>query len=427
MGEAKDIQGISDLRPDPANANLGTERGLRMLDDSLREDGAGRSILVDRDGVTIAGAKTLERAADIGLPIRVVQTDGTELVVVQRTDLDLDGEGNEQVRARRMAYRDNRSSEVGLQWDVDQLLADVETGVDLTAIFRDDEIEELLAGVRDDPAEDPGAQMSKADELQEKWGTALGQVWELGEHRLVCGDCTDPSVVEAVMGEGGRYDLLVTDPPYGVSYADKNKFLNAIARGNRIQTPIEGDHKTPGEMSHFWRTAFSVIREYAKPGACYYVTGPQGGDLLLLLLLALQDSGFPLRHMLIWAKNNHVLGRSDYNYKHEPIIYGWVDGAGHKFYGVAGETSLWEIPKPQKSDLHPTTKPVELFERAIRNSTLRGDVVLDPFAGSGTTGIACQRLGRKARLIEIDPKYCAVILQRFADMGLSPAIIEDVS
>ena len=112
MTDAKTIETIEDLRPDPENANLGTERGLRMLDDSLQEDGAGRSILVDRDGVTIAGAKTLERAADIGLPIRVVKTDGTELVVVQRTDLDLDGEGEEQVRARRMAYRDNRSSEV---------------------------------------------------------------------------------------------------------------------------------------------------------------------------------------------------------------------------------------------------------------------------------------------------------------------------
>ena len=147
--EVKDIQDISDLAPDPENANLGTERGLRMLDDSLREDGAGRSILVDKDGVTIAGAKTLERAADIGLPIRVIQTDGTELVVVQRTDLDLDGEGDDQVRARRMAYRDNRSSEVGLQWDIDQLLADVSAGVDLTGVFRQDEIDELLAEVRE--------------------------------------------------------------------------------------------------------------------------------------------------------------------------------------------------------------------------------------------------------------------------------------
>ncbi len=111
---------------------------------------------------------------------------------------------------------------------------------------------------------------------------------------------------------GQRYDLLVTDPPYGVSYAAKNEFLNAISRGNRIQEPIAGDHQTPEEMSTFWKEAFSAVRTHARPGADYYVTGPQGGDLLLLLLLALKDSGFPLHHMLIWAKNNHVLGRSDY-------------------------------------------------------------------------------------------------------------------
>jgi len=145
MTDAKSIEGIDDLQPDSENANLGTERGLRMLDDSLREDGAGRSILVDRDGVIVAGNKTLERAADIGLPIRVVRTDGSELVVVQRTDLDLDGEGDDQVRARRMAYRDNRSSEVSLNWDVEQLLADVNAGVDLGGMFRQDEIDELLA------------------------------------------------------------------------------------------------------------------------------------------------------------------------------------------------------------------------------------------------------------------------------------------
>jgi len=165
MSEAKDIEGISDLTPDPENANLGTERGLRMLDDSLREDGAGRSILVDRDGVTIAGAKTLERAADIGLPIRVVQTDGNELVVVQRTDLDLDGEGEEQVRARRMAYRDNRSSEVSLSWNVDQLLADVKEGIDLAGVWHDWEIENLLAGVADE-AIDPMAEWEGMPEFE---------------------------------------------------------------------------------------------------------------------------------------------------------------------------------------------------------------------------------------------------------------------
>jgi len=241
------------------------------------------------------------------------------------------------------------------------------------------------------------------------------------KHRLLCGDCATEA---NILFNGDLFDLLVTDPPYGVSYAAKNEFLNAIARGNRIQKPIESDHKTPEQMSEFWRVCFGAIRTFSRPGAGYYVTGPQGGDLLLLLLLALRDSGFPLRHMLIWAKNNHVLGRCDYNYKHEPIIYGWVEGSGHKFFGGGGETSLWEINKPQKSDMHPTTKPVELFARAIKNSTSAGEIVYDPFLGSGTTLIACEQLGRRCRAIEISPGYVAVALQRWADAtGKTPKLM----
>lgn len=232
-------------------------------------------------------------------------------------------------------------------------------------------------------------------------------------HKLACGDCREEAPLAAVMGDE-QYHLLITDPPYGVSYGAKNEFLNAIARGNLIQTPIVGDQESPEDMSAFWLAAFKTVRQYARPGASYYTTGPQVGDLLLLLL-ALRDSGFPLRHMLIWAKNNHVLGRSDYHYKHEPIIYGWVEGAGHHFYGGAGETSLWEIDKPFRSDLHPTTKPLELYERAIRNSSQPGEIVLDPFAGSGTVLVGCERWGRRGRAIDVAPSYCAVALQRMQD------------
>jgi len=230
----------------------------------------------------------------------------------------------------------------------------------------------------------------------------------------MCGDATKKEDVERVMG-GEKAALLLADPPYGVSYAAKNEFLNAIAPGNRIQDPIAGDHQSPEDMSSLWRAAFGVARGVVCDGASYYVTGPQGGDLLLLLL-ALRDSGFPLRHMLIWAKNNHVLGRSDYNYKHEPIVYGWVDGAGHKFWGGGGETSLWEIDKPQQSKLHPTMKPVKLFERAIRNSTEADSLIHDPFLGSGTTLIAAEQLGRRCVGLEIEPRYADVVLARWESL-----------
>ncbi|HVM96365.1 MAG TPA: hypothetical protein VMT89_08240 [Candidatus Acidoferrales bacterium] len=132
--------------------------------------------------------------------------------------------------------------------------------------------------------------------------------------------------------EEERYSLLITDPPYGVSYSEKNAFLNAVGRGNRIQEPIANDHQSPEAMYEFWTKAFGCVHKFGTPGASYYVTGPQGGELLFFLMTALRESGFPLRHMLIWAKNNHVLGRCDYHYQHEPVLYGWLEGA-HQFFG----------------------------------------------------------------------------------------------
>lgn len=237
--------------------------------------------------------------------------------------------------------------------------------------------------------------------------TKAGDQWVLGDHVLICGDAREPKNYPQ------SANLLVTDPPYGVSYASKNRFLNALAKGNRIQEPILGDHETEQKMSALWTNAFRAAFVAMAPGACYYVTGPQGGDLLLLLLLALKESGLTLKHMLIWAKNNHVLGRSDYHYQHEPIIYGWKEGAAHFFGGARGETSLWQIRRSHNSDLHPTMKPTALFSKAIKNSTHRGDLVLDNFAGSGTAAIACESLGRSGHMIEIDPRYCDVAIERW--------------
>ena len=246
----------------------------------------------------------------------------------------------------------------------------------------------------------------------EETTSARGEVFELGDHRLMCGDATSEEDMKALLCEE-QVELLCTDPPYGVSYASKNQFLNARDKGNRIQTPIENDHMSEEETAALWMGAFSRACDAMKPGASYYVTGPQGGDLMLMLLTSLRDSGLRIKHTLIWAKNNHVLGRCDYHYKHEPILYGWKEGAGHKFHGGKGETSLWEISRPNASSLHPTTKPVALMERAIANSTLTGEAVLDPFLGSGTTLIAAARLKRRCYGLEISPAYCDVIRRRW--------------
>lgn len=401
---------IEKVIPYAQNAKAHPEGQVKKLADQITEFQWDQPIVVDADMVIIKGHGRLMAAKELGLK--------TVPVVVA------DYLTPEQARAARIA--DNKVAES--EWFPEILaselkaLKDMNFNMELTA-FDLVELNDLLKLKGADggpPPEDPGPEIDKAAELQEKWGTALGQIWQVGRHRLACQDCLHS---DKLFGNE-KYDLLVTDPPYGVSYAAKNKFLNAIDKGNRVQTPIVCDHQNPEEMRVFWTEAFTAARRHAKPGASYYVTGPQGGDLLLFLLQALKDSGFPLHHILIWAKNNHVLGRSDYNYKHEPIIYGWVEGAGHRFFGGAGENSLWEVDKPLKSEFHPTMKPVELISRAIRNSSQEREIVYDPFLGSGTTMVAAEQLKRTCYGMEISPGYIAVTLERLSKMSLEPKLIE---
>ena len=406
---------VSDLQPDPRNARRHTARNVGMIQQALHEVGAARSIVIDEDGTVLAGNATIAAAAQAGIDrVQVVDADGQTLVAVRRTGLTPE-------QKTRLALYDNRAAELA-DWDgavLGQLLDECPDAAQ--GLWTDAELHALLADT--DHGLDIQPALERAAALQAEWQTAAGQLWELGAHRLLCADCTMPDAYARLFG-ADRYALLITDPPYGVSYADKNAFLNAVGRGHRIQTPIANDHQSPAAMSELWTAAFTAARAVAIPGASYYVTGPQGGELLQRLLLALQTAGFPLRHMLIWAKNNHVLGRADYHYQHEPILYGWVEGAAHHFYGGHGETSLWAIDKPQQSDLHPTTKPVELYARAMRNSSAPGDLVADIFAGSGTAIMAAEQLGRRCRAMELDPTYVAVTLQRYLDAtGTRPMLV----
>lgn len=248
-----------------------------------------------------------------------------------------------------------------------------------------------------------------------------GDIWQLGEHRLMCGDSTDAGDVALLM-DGEKADMVFTDPPYGVSYADKNQFLNSLGAGHRLTKRIENDDKNPQDMYDFWCKAFKPLFDFSKDCMAYYITAPQGGDLLLPLQ-AIRDSGFMLKHQLVWNKNNHVLGRCDYNYKHEPIIYGWKIGGTHTFYGKGNfKTSVWDIAKPQQSKLHPTMKPVELVANCLLDCTKEGDIVIDAFGGSGTTLIAAEQLNRKCYMMELDPHYCDVIIARWEKLTGKKAI-----
>ena len=267
---------------------------------------------------------------------------------------------------------------------------------------------------------DAGELMDKAAELQKKWNVQRGDLWQCGKHRILCGDSTNAEDVARVM-QGDLCELVITDPPYGVSYADKNKFLNAISPGNRIQTEIKNDHESKDKTQELWRNAFGQMARVMEPGAVVYCFMPQGGDQMMMMMM-MMGAGIEPRHELIWLKNNHVLGRADYAYKHEPILYAWKDG-GHKYYG-GFQTSIIEIAKPQKSDLHPTTKPVELIQRLVNNSSNQDGIIFDLFIGSGTTLVACEQTGRIGRGIEIEPRYVAVSLERLSLLGLECKRIE---
>ena len=289
--------------------------------------------------------------------------------------------------------------------------------------LEEDGTEERLGKFQEDEPPDP-------DEVESR--VKLGDVWQLGKHRLYCGDSTDEAKIKEFLGvvegnsfAGHQIDLLVTDPPYGVSYADKNKRLNAVIKGNRIQTPIENDHLTTETIAEeLWLPVFKVMFAISKPGCPYYVFSPQGGELMMRMMMMLQKAGWLLKHSLIWVKNNHVLGGADYHYKHEPALYGWKPGAGHYFIDSRSETSVWEFDKPLVNDLHPTMKPVKMIAYAIENSSRKGELVFDAFLGSGTTLIAAEQSDRICYGCELSEKYCDVILQRWENLTGQTAVLE---
>lgn len=250
-----------------------------------------------------------------------------------------------------------------------------------------------------------------------------GDIWQLGEHRLMCGDTTDLETIKTLMG-GVFADMVFTDPPYGVSIGDKNKFLNAIAPVHRIEENIQNDTLSVDDLYKILQRAMTNIRLNCKDDAVYFVTAPQGGGLgEMMMMMMMKDSGLQVRHNLIWNKNSATfsLGRLDYDYKHEPIFYTWTK-SHHNYRKGAFRTSVWDIDKPRKCDLHPTMKPVELVANCMLDGTKEGDIVLDGFGGSGTTIIAAEQLGRKAYVMELDPHYCDVILARWEKMTGKQAI-----
>jgi len=371
---------LADLRLHPDNPRLGD---VEAIAESLDHHGQYKPVVVSRaTGEVLCGNHTLLAA----------QRRGWQKLRVAFVDVDAD-------QARRILLVDNRSSDVA-GYD-DEALADLlartkgleGTGYDEAALG------ELLDSLALDPVDDEPPPVPEDPE------TRPGELVRLGDHRLLCGDARHSEGYARLL-DGERAELLWTDPPFGVSYEGKTK---AALR-------IEGDGAAGLEslLSESFGAADSVLA----PGARLYIAHP-AGELSLAFGQAFVAQGWRLRQTLVWVKDQFVLGRSDYHYRHEPIIYGHKPADGRIGRGAAGwygdnaQDSVLEVPRPRASREHPTMKPPELVERCLRNSTRRGDLVLDPFGGSGSTLVACESTGRAARLIELDPGYCDVVVARW--------------
>jgi DNA modification methylase len=273
---------------------------------------------------------------------------------------------------------------------------------------------------------DPEPQIERAAELQKKWRTARNQLWRIGRHRLVVGDCTNEADVAKLWSDGGpRVRLTWTDPPYGIDYVQsKNDALQELHKGTRVKKNIANDSLPPNETHAMFARALSLAKEHSQTGAACYAT-VAAGPLLTGFIQAFERAGFAFKHHLVWVKQQMVLGRCDYHYRHEPILYGWLENGAHYFCDDRAQDTVFQVDKPATSEFHPTTKPVQLIARMIKNSSLANELIYDPFSGSGSTLIAAHQVGRIGYGCEIDPGYVAVTLERLSMLGLKPQLVED--
>ena len=374
---------LAELTPDAHNANRHTERGTGMLEKSLRRFGAGRSILVDKAGKVIAGNGVLEGAASIGLEdVLIVQTDGKQLVAVQRTDLDLDSP-----EARELAIADNRTAEVGLSWSGEELGALAED-VDLSDWFGGDELADILKEI-EEPKEAPEPREDIADELRVKWGTERGQVWTVGKHRLMCGDSTDAGDVAKLM-EGKNADACLTDPPYGVGF--------------EYASTDDTEQNLEGLIAGF----LPLARKTA--------------DVVLLTPGNKNQSLYPRP---VWTLAWFVpagTGRNPWGFScWQPILAYGADPYLKTGKGSHPDAFVMTESSPDMD--HPCPKPEGVWTWLLERCTTKsGQSVYDPFLGSGTTMVTAEQLGRVCYGMEIEPKYVAVTLERMQDMGLTPTL-----
>ena len=291
-------------------------------------------------------------------------------------------------------------------WDW-SLLKDWETSLLKEAGFDDSELKEMMDQVLEPVKEDDFDPTATLEAKETK--VKLGDVWQLGKHRLMCGSSAEKESVIRLM-DGKQADMVFTDPPYGVSYVGKTK--DALT--------IENDAMDEEGTAELWAAAYAELRNILRDGGIVYATVPPG-PLHLMFAQAMKDYG-DLRQIMVWVKDRFVLGRSDYHYRHEPILYGWKNTGAHSFLGGRDKDTVWEIDRPSANREHPTMKPIALIEKAILEASLVGCLVYDCLAGSGSTLIACEQTKRICYTMELDPKYCDVVIARWEKLTGQTAI-----
>jgi DNA modification methylase len=381
------IWAIDRLLPYARNARTHTDDQVAQVAASIREFGWTNPILASPDGTIIAGHARVAAAR------RLQMAEVPVIVLDHLTD----------AQRRALVLADNRLA-LDAGWDEELLRVELaalqEDNFDLDIIgFSDEEMESLLRG-----QEQTNDGLTDEDSVPDEQETAItvpGDVWVMGDHRLLCGDATSMDAIQAVLNNG-LADMVFTDPPYNVAYVGKT--------GKKLTI---GNDALGDKFYDFLRDACTNLVAVTK-GAIYIC---MSSSELHTLFRAFNDAGGHWSTFVIWAKHHFTLGRSDYQRMYEPILYGWREGTDHFWCGARDQGDVWFIKRPMASLEHPTMKPVELVERALRNSSKTRDTILDTFGGSGTTLIACEKSGRQARVIEMEPKYCDVIVRRWQEFS----------
>ena len=396
------LTNIDEIKPYPNNPRKLSKKAIDKVAMSLKEYGFQQPIVVDKDKIIVVGHTRYQASKTLGYK---------EVPVLIADQLS-----PEKINAYRIA--DNRTNEEA-EWDYDLLETEIkelhDKDFDLNLTGMDDkELNKILFEEKQGETDDDAI-----PEAPEEPVAKIGDIWTLGKHKLICGDSTKEETSKKLFNDN-KADMIFTDPPYNVNYG---WWTRSVDHDPNKRRDIKNDNMSNDEFEIFLEKFLLSAKAITKQGSPVYICFGERNSLQVLK--AFSKAGLHHSCNIIWKKDQFVLGRSDYHYIHEPIFYGWFEGSSHIYYGDRKQSSVWEFDRPKRSELHPTMKPVELVVKAVKNSSKEEDIVYEPFGGSGSTIIACEKLNRSCYTIELDPKFCDVIIKRWEEWTGNKAVLEN--